>query len=529
MNGDQISEKLAPNSPEAEEAVLGSLLINPDGLRRLKQRILPHYFFILRNRYVYEAMLSLHERKEDVDILTVGTELQERNHLTLVGGRAYLTNLMNSAPTHIHVETYALIVKEAWRRRQLLILAQKLGESSLEGSPEAAALILDEARELLNDPYGLGIDETNTYLIHARDLKNLPPVTWLVPGEIPDLALTVVYGPSGVGKSFFVLDYALALAQCYPVLYIAAEGESGFVKRVAAWCKHHKEAEGDLYFYLNLVSLLDTVERDRFMQQVIGRVKPKLVILDTVAHCMLPGNENDTRDMGLFLKSAKLILKTFQCAVLLVHHTGKEGNQERGSSVLRASADAMIKLSGEDETITVECSKSKDSAPFPSRYIKLLPVQLDDGESRVVVGAEKVVRTPNDPLTIRQRRALEALHDTFEFGAALSDLMEVTKIGKGGLLEVLSVLKKMGFVRQADRGAPYEITEQGVSLLQKGLPDHKESSQDSPSESTYSAKDSRTPRSEDSPDDDQGVLRVRESKESSLTQLAFIPPRTEYN
>jgi len=468
---DSDDNQLSPHSEEAEEALLGSILINPDVLYNLKKWVEPRYFFIVKHAWVFEAMLSVEARREEIDTLTVGDELRVRRQLDEVGGAAFLLKLSNDTPTHINFATYARTVKECWRRREFLALAAQLAMTAIgvapDGSDSAAARrILEEARELMNDPYDPLQDGLRQHLIHARDLGTLPPIKWIIPGEIPDQGLTIVYGPSGVGKSFFVLDYALRIAQYLKVLYIAAEGEGGFRTRVQAWQTHYKQDVGELHFYMNVAALLDDKERAAFMGQILDFVKPQVLIVDTVAHCMLPGNENDTRDMGLFIRAAKGIQKAYQTAVILVHHTNKEGQQERGSGALRAAADSMIKLTGDDDVIAVESAKSKDSEAFKTRYIKLLPVDLGEGQyTPVVIAAEKVERTQDDPITNRQADILRALDDIFDGQANSSDLVEVTKIPKGSLLRSMAQLKKLHYVIQPDRLSPYDITPEGKAAI----------------------------------------------------------------
>jgi KaiC/GvpD/RAD55 family RecA-like ATPase/DNA-binding MarR family transcriptional regulator len=473
-------EPLAPHSIEAEEAVIGSVLLNPNIIHDLKGWLQSHHFFIVKHQWIYEAMLSLVHRREHIDILTLAAELEARNQITEIGGNirgdAYLMRLANDTPTSIHATTYAKVVKEFSRRRDLVDIAVKLAKASTtfsaDGSESSEAKrLLEDAKQLLDDPYDPVTDGLRQHLIHAKDLDMLPEISWLVPGEIPDKSLTIVFGPSGVGKSFFVLDYALRIAQALPVLYVAAEGEGGFKKRVQAWKLHFHQGVGNLQFYLNVAALLNDQERRAFVSQIIDYVKPKLIILDTVAHCMLPGDENSARDMGLFLRAAKEIQKTYDCAVLLVHHTNKEGAIERGSGSLRGAADSMIRLVADDDIISVECSKSKDAEPFKTRYLKLLPVQISETDyAPVLIASEKIQQQKTDPLTNNQRLVIETITDVFEMGAPFSDLVDVTKLNRGAVQRILSKMRKLGFLKQEDRGAPYFVTPDGLNAIGRLAP-----------------------------------------------------------
>lgn len=471
------AETIQPNSPEAEEAVLGSILINHHLIHDLKSWLRPEYFWTARNGWIYEAMLSIAERNEEIDSFILAEELRMRNQLDAVGGIPYLVSLTNHTPTYIHFDTYARIVKEAWRRRRTLGLAAEIAKCALSADGSGAESLkakrlIDELRELMAQPYDPQADGLTKDLIDAKDLEKLPDVSWLVKGEIPDRGLTIVFGPSGVGKSFFVLDYALSLSHEHTGLYVAAEGESGFKRRVRAWTYHHKKAPGNLKFYMNVAALLSPSERNAFQSQIIERVKPKYIIFDTFAHCMLPGDENSARDMGMFLRAAKEIQKEYDCAVILVHHTNKEGQIERGSGSMRGAADSMIRLTSEDDIIAVECSKTKDEKPFPTRYIKLLPVMVDQDDdsgdllySPVVIAAEKVEQQASDPATNQQRKILETIIDVFEYGAPVTELSETTHINRGSLHRSLSRMKRLGWLDQEDKGAPYKITDEGRAAV----------------------------------------------------------------
>src|SRR5215467_7289191 len=134
-------DRVAPNSSEAEEAVLGSILINPEAILEVAAFLQPTDFFIVRNAWVYEALLAVQERGEAIDNLTVVQELQNRNQLESIGGSAYITRLINNTPTHIHAETYGRIVERAAIRRKLLSAAGEIAQLALEENAEIGDVV----------------------------------------------------------------------------------------------------------------------------------------------------------------------------------------------------------------------------------------------------------------------------------------------------------------------------------------------------------------------------------------------------
>jgi predicted transcriptional regulator len=202
------------------------------------------------------------------------------------------------------------------------------------------------------------------------------------------------------------------------------------------------------------------------VSQFIAAIKdfaPDMVVLDTLAVCELGGDENSTRDMTIMLDACRRIIRETGAAVVLVHHTGKNGTSERGASALRAQCDHMVELSAEDYGVKVTDSKQRDRACFDPYYLR--PVQA--GDSLVLLPSDKVVQTAADRLTPRQAQALEALAlETFvEAGAKATQIAEVAHIPTDNIHRVLSALKRLGYVQQDVKGDPYRITEAGLSRL----------------------------------------------------------------
>jgi replicative DNA helicase len=120
--------KLLPQNIEAEEAVLGSLLIDPDAIIRVATFLRPEDFYVQRNGWIYAAIRDLHERREPADLVTLTDELERREQLTEIGGPPFLTSLINATPTSIHVEYYARIVERTAILRRLIDAAGQIAK-----------------------------------------------------------------------------------------------------------------------------------------------------------------------------------------------------------------------------------------------------------------------------------------------------------------------------------------------------------------------------------------------------------------
>ncbi|HEY6018817.1 MAG TPA: DnaB-like helicase N-terminal domain-containing protein, partial [Candidatus Paceibacterota bacterium] len=95
-----------PHSREAEEAVVGAVLINPEAYYDVAQFLSPDDFYIHRHKWIWEAFTSLHEQRIPIDLLTLSEELDRKNQLAEIGGPAYLTSLVNQVPTSLNAESY---------------------------------------------------------------------------------------------------------------------------------------------------------------------------------------------------------------------------------------------------------------------------------------------------------------------------------------------------------------------------------------------------------------------------------------
>jgi replicative DNA helicase len=127
-----LEDTLVPANPEAEQAVLGSVLIDPDAIVRIASFLKADDFYREKNGWIYQAILNLHEHHEPVDSLTVSDELDKRKQLDEVGGPTYIMDLINAVPTAIHVEHYAHIVEEKSALRKLIRAASQIVQLAYE-------------------------------------------------------------------------------------------------------------------------------------------------------------------------------------------------------------------------------------------------------------------------------------------------------------------------------------------------------------------------------------------------------------
>jgi replicative DNA helicase len=142
------SERIPPQNIEAEQSLLGSLLIDKDAIIRIGDIIRPEDFYRTAHGNIYEAMLELFTKREPIDILSLGNRLQEKNRLEAVGGRTYLVELTTIVPTAANIQHYATIVQKKSTLRRLLQAAGDITSLGFEENDEIED-ILDKAEQRL--------------------------------------------------------------------------------------------------------------------------------------------------------------------------------------------------------------------------------------------------------------------------------------------------------------------------------------------------------------------------------------------
>jgi len=217
--------KAIPANIEAERAVLGSLLIDPDAIVKVASFLRAEDFFRERHTWLYAAMISLNERQEPLDYVTLVDELERRDQLDDVGGPAYITDLANSTPSAMAVDHYARIVERTAVLRRLISAAGKIAELAYDEREEVESVV-DRAEQII-----FGVSESR---IH-RELTPIRAIMTNVVDRIDFLARnqgTLMGVPTG----FTDLDSMLGGFQKSDLIILAGRpgmGKSSFAISVA--------------------------------------------------------------------------------------------------------------------------------------------------------------------------------------------------------------------------------------------------------------------------------------------------------
>ena len=310
-------------------------------------------------------------------------------------------------------------------------------------------------------------------LLGLAEVENLDDPTYLIDGVLPENAAVMLYGAPGDGKTFLALDIALTIASRERewfgrgvkngrVVYVAAEGLGGLKRRIISWVETHQEAEiREIQFVGQAVQLLQIEDVGELTAAIDGYslVRPSLIILDTLSRCTPGGDENSVQDTSLAVRSVDFLRRLYGCTVMVIHHTQKAGDLERGSGNWRAAVDVMLHVRNDDAVRELRSTKVRDGAPLEGIRFVLRPVL----ESCVIATPDP---TDDDRLTPNQKEALAVLGRLAVDGSGVtanawlkaSALQERTFYNCSAKLQNLKYIQK--------RGNLYALTVVGEMQLQ---------------------------------------------------------------
>lgn len=284
---------------------------------------------------------------------------------------------------------------------------------------------------------GAGISQIKQHRVF--DLENARPVlssSYLVKGWLGKSQMSVVYGPSNVGKSFFCLDMAFAIAANQEwngckvrggtVLYLATEGGNAFRNRVYALREAKGVERAPLVVRPSPIDLLRAevdmpalAELCKEVRDVYGEIA--MIVVDTLSRAMAGGNENGPEDMTRFIGNLDVLRDLTGAHIMVVHHSGKDtAAGARGHSSLRAATDTEIELEVDDSGLRLaKTTKQRDMEPKPPLGFTLAVHELghdEDGDAvttcTIQIASDDDVQdaTNKKPLGAVQKKVIECFN-----------------------------------------------------------------------------------------------------------------------
>jgi replicative DNA helicase len=145
-----MQEKIPPQDLEAEQSVLGSMMISKTAIALAMGIAKPEYFYREAHALMYKAIISLNQRNEPVDMVTVSSELKKMDALEIIGGRGYLAEVIDTVPTASNVEKYAAIVREKAILRKLIDAGSEIVGQAFDAQHDLAE-VMDSAQKTITD------------------------------------------------------------------------------------------------------------------------------------------------------------------------------------------------------------------------------------------------------------------------------------------------------------------------------------------------------------------------------------------
>lgn len=219
------SLKVPPHDQQAEKSVLGAILIDSAALNLVAEFLKSPHFYFPQHQKIYDAMISLFEKQQPIDIITLKNELQSTGELKNIGGTEYLSELINTVPTSAYIEQYGHIVKDRFTKRKIIEVSSRAVERAFEDTGDIKSL--------------LDITESEIFaLAQEQQHKDFIPLREILTKSFERLEELMKHGDSirGVPSGFKDLDKMLAGMQPSNLIVLAARpgvGKTTFAMNIA--------------------------------------------------------------------------------------------------------------------------------------------------------------------------------------------------------------------------------------------------------------------------------------------------------
>ncbi|WP_138753999.1 replicative DNA helicase [Paenibacillus sinopodophylli] len=225
MSTELMFDRVPPQNLEAEQAVIGAILLQSEALITAMERVRSEDFYSGPHRQIYEAMVEIAENNQPVDLVTLTAHLQDQHLLEEIGGVSYLAKLANSVPTAANVDYYAQIVEEKSMLRRLIRTATNIVSDGYANSEDVGVLLGDAEKKILE----ISNRRSGSGFISIRDV--LMEVFEKVEQLYQDKG-----GTTGIPSGFTDLDRMTAGFQRSDLIIVAARpsvGKTAFALNVA--------------------------------------------------------------------------------------------------------------------------------------------------------------------------------------------------------------------------------------------------------------------------------------------------------
>ncbi len=407
--------KVPPQDLEAERSVIGAILIDSGAMNLVAEFLKPEFFYDPANKTIYSAMISLYEKQQPIDVVTLQDALNKEDALKRVGGKSYLSDLINTVPSSAYVEHYGQIVKNHYVKRKLIEMSSRMVEKAFDVKGDVKKL-LDEAevqifslsqqhvhrdfvqlKEILAESFER-LDEFMKKGSHLRGVSTGYPDLDNKLAGMQNSNLVILAARPGVGKTTLALNMALnaAVKDKVPVGFFSLEmSKEELVDRllvgqadIDAWrlktgrlsdddYKRLTEAMGELSdapIYIDDTPGLSILEMRTKARKLKLEKDIKLVIVDYL-QLADPGKKFDSRnnEVSFVSQGLKNLARELKVPVLALSQLSRAVEQRgskkpqladlRESGAIEQDADVVMFIYQEEE--------SEDLLDQTKRLVKL--------------------------------------------------------------------------------------------------------------------------------------------------------------
>lgn len=422
-DGDVARIKLQPQSIEAEQSVIGGLMISQDAWDSVAEMVSPEDFYRPDHRLIFRQIRHLAEAAQPVDVVTLADQLQLSGELDAAGGHAYLSELAENTPSASNIRAYAQVVRERSALRSLIEAAQEIADSGFTPEGRTSAELIDEAERLImqigeQGPKAGGPQDVGTLLTETvqriEELCNSGgDITGLTTGYI-DLDkftsglqksdLVIVAGRPSMGKTAFAMNLVenAILAQSDPVLVFSMEmpaealmmrllSSIGHIDQTlvrtgrldqAGW-ESLSNAVGKLKNTSLLIddtpALTPTEVRSRARRVKREHGNIAMIMIDYMQLMQVAGaSEGRTAEISEISRSLKAIAKEFRCPVVALSQLNRSLEQRPN----KRPVNSDLRESGAIE-------QDADVIMFIYRDEVYNPDSADKGIAEIIIGKQR--------------------------------------------------------------------------------------------------------------------------------------------
>lgn len=221
--------KIPPQDIQAEKSVLGAILIDSSAINLVAEFLKPEHFYLPEHASIFSSMLTLFEKQQPIDLVTIQDELKKHDSLKKIGGRSYLSDLINTVPSSAYIEHYALIVKSHYAKRKLIELSSRMVEKAFEERSDIKVLLDQAETEIfalsqqhlhrdfieLKEILAESFERLEEFMKKGSHMRGVPSGYADLDNKLAgmqDSNLLILAARPGIGKTTLALNIALNIA-----------------------------------------------------------------------------------------------------------------------------------------------------------------------------------------------------------------------------------------------------------------------------------------------------------------------------